>query len=131
MEIFLKITACVLITTIMTLVITKHNSSISLLLTIFVCCISITAAISYLKPVIAFLEKLVRVGQIDDAVYGILLKSTGIALITQIASSVCADGGNQSMGKVLQFIGTTTVLCLCIPLLDRVLVLIESVLGSA
>lgn len=130
MEIFLKITAGVLITTIMTLVIAKHHSGISLLLTVLVCCMAIIAAISYLKPVIAFLERLVSVGQIDDAVFRILMKSTGIGIISQIASTVCLDGGNQSMGKAIQFIGTTTILYLSIPLLDRVLVLVESVLGN-
>ena len=130
MDVFLKVTAGVLITTIVTITISRHSSDISLLLTMFVCCMVLLVAVTYLKPVIEFMQKLVNVGGIDNEVFNILLKSTGIGLISQIACTICSDSGNQSLGKALQYISSTTILYLSLPLLDRLLQLIEKVLGS-
>ena len=130
MDIFLKITAGVLIATIVTLTISKHSSDISLLLTVLVCSMVLIAAVTYLNPVIEFINRLAKLGEVDDEIFQILLKTAGIGLISQIASSICIDGGNQSLGKALQFAATTVIMCLCVPLLNRVLQLIETVLES-
>ena len=128
MEIFLKITSGILITTVVTLTISKKSSDISLLLTILVCCMAVIAVINYIRPIIHFMERLVDVGQIEDDIFRVLLKTAGIGLISHIVTLVCSDSGNQTLGKTLQFIATAVILYLCIPLLDRVLVLIETVL---
>ena len=129
MEIFLKVTAVILVTSVATLTISKQGSDISLLLTILVCCMVTISAVSYIKPIIQFMERLVGIGQVEEEIYRILLKTTGIGLISRIASMICSDSGNQTLGKTLQFIATTVILCICVPLLDKMLSLIETVLG--
>lgn len=130
MEIFLKVTAGIMITTVVTLTISKQSSDISLLLTILVCCMAVIAAINYIKPVFGFMERLVEVGQIEGDIFRILLKTSGIGIISQIVTLICADSGNQTLGKTLQLVASAVILCLCVPLLDRILILIETVLGS-
>lgn len=129
MDIFLKVTAVVLVTSIATLTISKHGSDISLLLTILVCCMAAISAVSYIKPIIQFMERLVGLGQLEEEIYHILLKTTGIGMISRIAAMICSDAGNQTLGKTLQFVATAVILCICVPLLDRMLSLIETVLG--
>lgn len=130
MDIFLKVTAGILVATIVTLAISKQSADISLLVTILVCCMAVIAAVNYIKPVINFMERLVSIGQIEGEVFSILLKTTGIGFISQITSMICVDAGNQTLGKTLQFVATAVILYLCIPLLEKVLILIETVLGS-
>lgn len=130
MDVFLKVTAGIMVTTIVTITISKHSSDISLLLTMLVCCMVLIAAVAYLKPVIEVMNRLVKTGRIENEIFNILLKTAGIGLISQIACTICYDGGNQSLSKALQCLSTTVILYLCIPLFDRVLQLIETVLGS-
>ena len=128
MEIYLKITAAILITLVGTLVLGKQASDFSLLLTLSVCCMALISAVSFLKPVVNFMERLVSVGQIADETFTILLKAAGIAFLSQIACMVCSDAGNQSLGKTLQFVTTAVILSLSIPLLEEILNILEAVL---
>ena len=57
------------------------------------------AAVTYIKPVIEFMNRLVKIGGIENEVFQILLKSAGIALISQVACTICTDGGNQYRRK--------------------------------
>lgn len=130
MDVFLKAAAGVLVTAILSLVLRKNSADISLLLTLFVCSIVVMAAVSYLRPLVDLLRRLVQIGQISTDILSILLKVVGISLISQIAGFICADAGNQTLGKALQIITTAAILCVCVPLLEQILCLIEKVLGE-
>ena len=130
MDIYLKVTAGILMTAILSIVLSKQGADISLLLTICVCSMVILAASVYFKPILEFANRLIEVGQLNDALLGVLLKVVGIGLISQIAGFICADAGNQSLGKALQILTTAVILCLSVPLLEEMLSLIESVLGE-
>ena len=60
----------------------------------------------------------------------ILLKVVGTALIAEIVTLVCMDGGNASMGKALQFLAAAVILWLSLPMLTALLELIEEILGN-
>ena len=128
MEVYLKISAAILITAVATLVLGKHASDFSLVLTLAVCCMALIPAASFLKPVIAFMERLVNVGKIADETFTILLKVAGIGFLSQIACMVCSDSGNQSLTKTLEFVTTVVILSLCIPLFEEILNILEAVL---
>ena len=70
-------------------------------------------------------------GQLDSEVLNLLLKITGIAMITQIACVICADAGNKAMEKTLQILSAITILWLALPLLDEMLQIMESLLEAA
>ena len=130
MDIYLKVTAGVLITAILCLVLSRHRADISLLLAICVCCMVALAAVSYLQPVLALANKLVQMGQLSSELLRALFKVSGIGLISQIACLICVDADNQSLGKVLQILTTAVVLSICVPLLDEILSLLETALGE-
>lgn len=131
MDIFLKITAGILISAILSLVLSRQFADMSLLLTICVCSMAVLALTSYLQPVLEFAKRLIQLGRLNNALLEVLLKVVGIGLISQITALICADAGNQSLGKVLQIITTAVVLCISVPLLEEILSLIETVLGEA
>ena len=130
MDIFLKVTAGILITAILGLVLARQGADISLMLSICVCCMVVAAAVSYLQPVLDFAYRLIQMGQLDNELLNILLKVVGIGLTSQIAGFICEDAGNKSLGKALQIITTAVILCISVPLLEEVLSLIETVLGE-
>ena len=60
----------------------------------------------------------------------ILMKSTGIGIITEIANLVCKDAGNESMGKSMQLLGTAVILYLSLPLFQTLIELLQKILGE-
>lgn len=128
MDIFLKVTVAILLSAILSLVLSKQGADISLLLTIAVSCMILTAALTYIKPILDFSRRLVTIGGIRTELLEILLKVAGIGMISQIAGLICTDSGNQSLGKALQIMTIAVILCLSIPVLEEMLSLIETVL---
>ena len=128
MDVFLKVMAAVLITSILTMILSKQGADISLLLTIAVCCMVIAAAVSYLQPIINFAYRLIQIGDLDMSLFGVVLKSVGIGIVSQIASLICADSGNQSLSKAVQIMTSAIILSFSIPAFEQMLSLIEMVL---
>ena len=129
MEIYFKITAGILITMVLCLLLPKQKTDISVLLCLAVCCMALVCVVVYLEPILSLLTRLIALGNLPEELIQILFKVVGIGTISQIASVICIDAGNQSLAKVLQLITTTVVLWLCIPLLEQMLSLVENVLG--
>jgi len=130
MDVFLRVTAGIMIATILCVVLSKRGTDISILMTITVCCMVVSAAFSYFTPVLDFLKKLSEVGRLDWKLLNVLMKATGIGLISQIAGFVCTDAGNQSLAKALQIMTTAVIFCISLPVLEEMLSLIELVLGE-
>jgi stage III sporulation protein AD len=130
MGIFFQATAAVLLTVILYLTLNGQNKELALLLTLAVCCLVIIVAGRFIQPVVVFLEELQKAGQLDNSYLSVLLKVVGIAFLTEVASLVCTDAGNGTLGKTLQMLGTCVILWLSIPLLDALLALIQDILGE-
>ena len=110
METYLKATACVLVAVVLCLTLSKHTKEMSLLLVMTVCCMVVIAAITYLTPVISFLEKLQTVGNLDADLLRILFKAVGIGLTAEITSLICEDAGNSALGKGLKLLASAVIL---------------------
>lgn len=130
MEIVLKSVAAILITIVLTQVLTKQNKDLSVLLVITVCCMVAAAAFSYLKPIIDFLKSLQALGQLNLEMMQILFKVVGIGLLTEITALICTDMGNASLGKSLQILSVAVILWLSLPLFQKLLDLLDAVLGA-
>lgn len=130
MTLFLQVCAAVLLTVILVLALKKHNKEIATILAIITCAMTAIAALHYLQPVLQFLYTLESVGGLDDAMVKLLLKASGIGLITEIAVLVCKDADNESMGKSMQLLGFATILYLSMPLFTALLELLQEILGE-
>lgn len=130
MDIFVKAAAGVLVAVVLILTLSKQEKDISLLLTIAVCCMVMLAAVRYIKPVVDFLGRLQTIGNLDGDIFKILLKAVGIGLLAEFTSLVCADAGNASLGKATQLVATAAILWISIPLLEKLLELIDNILGA-
>ncbi len=130
MELFLKATVVALIATVLGLVLQKQGKDISMLLILAVSVMIAIAAITYLEPVVAFMTKLAKLADLNDEMLRIILKTTGIGLVGELAGMVAVDAGNASLGKMIQMLTVGVVLWLSVPLLENLLDLVTSILGQ-
>ena len=89
MTLFLQVCGGVVLAVILVLTLKSHCSEIATVLAIFVCCMAALAAISYLKPVLTFLQVLEQLGNLDNSMVKTLLKVTGIGLLTEVSRLIC------------------------------------------
>ncbi len=128
MELYLQATAMVLVAVILVLLMGKQNRDISLVMTISVCCMICCSAVVFLEPVIAFLKDLRRIADLDSELITVLLKCAGIGFLSELTGLICADAGESSLGKALQFLSNGVILFLSLPLLRQLLSILEEVL---
>ena len=127
---FLQISGAILLAVILVLALKSYCKEIATILAITVCCLTGLTALRYLQPVLDFLKKLENLGGLDEVMVEILMKSTGIGIITEIANLVCKDAGNESMGKSMQLLGTAVILYLSLPLFQTLIELLQKILGE-
>ena len=128
MDGFVKAAAAALITAVICLVLAKQGKDAAILLTILACAMILTVAMGYLRSVTDFISTLEALVDLEGDQFRILLKITGIGLLSETASMICGDAGNAALGKALQILGTVLILCLSIPLLQQLLDLIRGIL---
>ena len=129
MNIFLKVVAGIIIAVVLTLVLSKQKD-ISLAITLSACCMAIVIAASYLQPVIQFWMQLQQMCNLDSDMLNILLKATGIGILSEITCLICEDSGQASLGKTLKILAGSIMLCISIPLFSTLLELINDILVS-
>ena len=130
MSIFLKAAAGILTALILWIVLSKHTKDMSVLLTLAVCAMLLTVSFSFLQPIISFLQKIQALGELDNDLLSVVLKIVGIGLITEICAIICKDAGNESMGKSLQILSSLVVLWMSIPVFEKLLLLLDKILGT-
>lgn len=128
MAIFWKAAAAVLITVILCLALGKQEKDISAILSMAVCCMVMVSVLIYLEPVLDFLRELEAVGDLKGDFLGILLKALGIGLVAEIASSVCTDAGNTSLGKSIHTLGSAVILYLSLPVFRSLMEMLSRIL---
>jgi len=128
MDLFLKTVAGIFLVLVLFVTLSKQTKDLATVLSIAACCIVGSVAFYYLQPVVNFIHTLQEKTGVDDAFFGILLKAVGISLLSEAASLICADAGNSSLGKILQVLSSAIILCLSLPLLEKLLDLVDGVL---
>ena len=127
---FWKATAAVLIAVILSLALEKQGKDFSVILTLAVCGMAASAAFLYLEPVLDFLWELEAMAELREDMLGILLKAVGIGLVAELVCVICTDGGNASLGKQMQLLGSAVILYISLPVFRSLLQLIQRILGE-
>ena len=130
METFVKAAAAVLIAVVLVTVLSKNSKDMATVLGICVCTIVLLAAVSFLSPVVQFVQRLQELGGLDNTMVTILLKAVVVGLISEVAVLICSYSGNQGMGKALEYLAGGVILYLSIPLFTELLELMQTILGE-
>lgn len=128
MELFIKTAAGIFFALVLFVILSKQAKDMATVLSIGVCCMAGMIAFYYLQPVVSFIHTLQEKTGVDNAFFQILLKAVGIALLGETASLICTDAGNSSMGKIVQVLSSAVILWLSLPLLEKLLDLVDGVL---
>ena len=130
MEMFWKASAGVLMAAVLIITVEKQEKDIGLVLTMTVSVMAALAGLTLLKPVLTFLYQLEELGDLQAGVLNILLKATGIGLVSELAAGICRDGGNTALAQAVKTLGVMTILSLSLPILETLIALIQTVLGE-
>ena len=130
MDLFWKTSAGVLIAAVLIIAIEKQEKDFALLLAMMVSAMATLVGLSFLKPVIAFLYELEELGDLQSGVLNILLKATGIALVSELGASICRDSGNTSLAQAVKLMGIMAMLSFSLPVLETLMELIQTILGE-
>jgi len=130
MTYFYQAAAGTLLACILCLTLGKQGKDFSILITIAVSCMILLLTTAYLEPVLDFIRRLELLGNLDNEMLSVLFKAVGIGLLSDIASVICMDSGNASMGKALHILSTAVILWLSIPIFNALLDLLQEILGE-
>lgn len=130
MDTFWKTAAIVILTIILGITLEKAQKDIAVALIITACCAVIMVALQYLSAVIHYLWELTAVLADSSQFMGTLLKITGVALMTEFTCFISSDAGNSSLGKAMQFLGTSVILYLSLPLFETLFSIIQEIMRN-
>ena len=130
MNVFWKTAAGILTAVILWINLNKSNKDASVLMSLAVSAMAIIAASAFLQPIVTFIKKLQGIGKLDGDLVSVVLKVVGVGIVTEIAVLICKDAGNESMGKTLQFVSALAILWISIPVFEKLLALLDKILGA-
>lgn len=78
-------------------------------------------------------SRLSFLNEIDDysvSFFPLIFKTLGIVIITQIASNICHDSGEEALSTITELVGKIFILLNCLPLIEILYNLIKGYLES-
>lgn len=131
MSTFLKVISAVVVAVILTSLLPKNARDYSALIIVTICAGIIAVICSFLEPIIAFIQTIQEDSVLDNNALNVVLKVSGVSILSEVLAVVCADTGNASIGKMVQLLGTTVILWLSLPLFTLLIELIKNILTTA
>lgn len=128
MDTYLKVIGIAIIGILLCLILSKSAKDFPVLIVIILCCILGNAALGFIKPIIDLLEDLENIADTGFPWLAILLKATGLTFIGETVSTVCTDSGHGAVGKTVQTLTTVVIMWISLPLIQKLMDLIQSVL---
>ena len=126
----LRVLAGAMLAVVLGVYLNKQNKDIGIVLMLIVSAMILGVVADQLRPLMVFLSRLRQLAGMDAEGVEILFKAVGIGMLTQIASLICNDSGNGALGRSVQILGTVTILVLGIPMMEKLLELIQEMLGK-
>ena len=130
MTALIQVTALGMIAALLATLLKKHSAEAAMLLSLAACILIALLLLELLKPIFSFLNELRSLSGVDSALLTPMLKAVGIALLTQIASNVCADAGQGAIGKLIELCGGVLALYVALPLFEAVIKMIQTMGGG-
>ena len=127
----LKIVGTGLLTTFAVLVLKPSKPEIAAIVGIAGGLVVLLMFVDSLSFVITNLTAIVHKTGIHSEVFGAILKIIGIGYLTEFASSICIDAGNQSMSQKILLAGKVIILVLALPIVNNLIEIVANLAGGA
>ncbi len=99
------------------------------ILTALACGILIlTAILDPVGQIFSAVSVFLTAAGLSGEIYLPVIRAVGIAIVVHIAAQVCRDAGEGALGSKLELAGTVAAIAVCVPLMQQVFTLLESML---
>lgn len=120
-----------IITSVLALMLKRHNSEISFLIAIAGCVLIFLSVLLNLNSVSETINSILSTAQINTTYISILIKAMGICFLTEFACDCCIDAGQRALANNVSLAGKILVLVTAIPLYKDVLDTVLNLTGGA
>lgn len=124
----IKIIGIGLISLIIIIILKQYRPEFAVYVSILAGVFILILSISQISGVINLLKSLASKANINSEFLGIILKITGIAILTEFAVSICQDSGESSIANKIDIGGKVMIITISIPIISSLLETILKVL---
>lgn len=108
----------------------KNNPSISAVLGIFTGVMIITAAVSYISPLINEINDMLQKTAASGKYAAVLIKTVGICGLCRFTSGSCRDMGENGLAAKVEFASKAAVAVMSLPLVEEIITTSLKLLGE-
>lgn len=128
MEEIIKIIGIGLTALIIAIILKQYKPEYSLYISIIAGIVILFLVMEKLTGIINLLKSISDKTYINKQFLGILLKITGIAIITEFAVSICTDAGEKAIASKIEIGSKVIIIAMSIPIISSLLELIIEIL---
>lgn len=128
MEIVARAAAVAVVGSILALLLRKYTAEQSLLLTVVTGLLIVWISASVASGILEVLRRLAEKNAVSSVYTTPVLKCVGIGLVTHLASQICRDAQQGSVGAAVELCGTLCALYVSLPLIESLLSTVEKLL---
>ena len=128
MDEIIKIIGIGLIALVIVVILKQYRSEYTIYVSIIAGVLILFFAMEKLSGIINLLQSISDKTYINKQFLGILLKITGIAIITEFAVSICTDAGEKAIASKIEIGSKIIIIAMSIPIVSSLLELIIEIL---
>ncbi|MBQ7046829.1 MAG: hypothetical protein IJN85_03705 [Oscillospiraceae bacterium] len=120
MEDIIKITVIALVAVVLYIIVKQVRAEYAVFVEI--CSVAVVAvfALNYATDMLYQASSFIELSGVGTDCIKILIKSLGIAVVTQISGDVCRDNGNSALASCLEMAGKVVIVLLALPIIQSV-----------
>lgn len=124
----IKIIGVGLTALIILIIVKQYRPEFSIYISLIAGAIILVMVIDKISAIINLLTSISNKGGMNSEFLNILLKITGIAILTEYAVSICKDAGETAIASKIDFGGKIVIISISIPIIVSLLELIVGIL---
>lgn len=124
----IKIIGIGLISLIIIIILKQYKPDFAIYISILAGAIIILLVMDKLSSIVSLMSSLQNKANMNNQFLVILLKITGIAFLTEYASSICKDAGESAIATKIDLGGKVLIIAISIPIIQALLELIIKIM---
>lgn len=128
MEEIIKIIGIGLIALVVVIILKQYRPEFSIYVSIIAGILILGLTINKFSGIINLLKSISDKTYINKQFLGILLKITGIAIVTEFAVSICSDAGEKAIASKIEIGSKVIIIAMSMPIISSLLELIVEIL---
>ena len=128
MDEIIKILGIGIISLVIAIILKQYRPEYTIYVSIIAGILILFLAMDKLSGIINLLKSIADKTYINKQFLGILLKITGIAIITEFAVSICSDAGEKAIATKIEIGSKVIIIAISIPIISSLLELIIEIL---